>query len=196
MKNSVEIQDEIRVLILNYIKLYDQFINKLANNVKHKCPRLEFDDIKQQIILSLFLNTKTFDMEHYVTANTYFSRVALNATHNIIKCYWQIKNKANIECISLDAYINEGDGTTQFIDLIYGEDNNEFNPENYYESQNLLNQISVVVEELLPFERTVFFYYLDGKSIEEIAAITKKTKKNIYNSLRKIKNRIKEFQDI
>ncbi len=185
---------EIKNKIIEYIRTYDNFINKISYSVNRKCPKLEFEDIKQQIILSLFTNVNTFDKTRNASVSTYFSQIALNSANNIIKKYWQLKNKANVDCVSLDSYIKEKEEQSgQFVNIFPEANESPLNPENYFRRNDLIEHIHLAMERLSPFERKVFNLYMDGYSIDEIALKIKKTKKTVYNVLRVIKEKIKSF---
>lgn len=184
---------DINQRIVDYIKAYDNFLNKIAYGVKRKCQKLEFEDIKQQIILSLFTNTNTFDSSRESSANTYFSQVAMNSANNIVKRYWKIKNRVNVECVSLDAFIKEDESSDLFLDLMNEENESLYNPENYFLHNELVEQLDFALNTLSTFERKVFYLYMDGCSVSEISLKVKKSKRNIYNTLRIIKNKIKSF---
>lgn len=195
-ENEIKVLDDemidIQNKIIEYINAYDNFINKIAYSVNRKCPKLEFEDIKQQILLALFTNVNTFDETRNASANTYFSQIALNAANNIIKKYWQIKNKINVECVSLDSYIKENDEHSgQFVNIFPEANESSLHPENYFRRNDLIHHIHLAMNNLTPFERKVFLLYMDGYSIDEIALKVKKTKKTIYNVLRVIKEKIK-----
>ncbi len=187
-----ENKKDVRNLLMTYLKKYDQFLNKIAISVKRKCAKLEFEDIKQQIILALFSNTKTFNIDLYPSANTYFSQVALNAGSNIIKCYWQLKNKANVECLSLDAYIRDEDTEYPLSEIFADNKNSDLNPENYYLNNTLISKLDKIIQSMRPLEKQIFILFMKGLSIEEIANRLKKSKKTIYNFIRLIKLKLKE----
>ena len=97
LKEKIENENkENESYVLVFIKKYDNLINKVSYKVKTKCSKLEFDDVKQQIILVLLSNVKMFDASKNAAPSTYFTKIVFNAASNIVKKYWQIKNKANI----------------------------------------------------------------------------------------------------
>ena len=49
-------------LVEQYLKEYDRFIEKVAYSTQRKCPRLEIEDIKQQLSMALFVNMRHFDL--------------------------------------------------------------------------------------------------------------------------------------
>ena len=55
----VTIEDKV----IKYIKDYDNFINKVAYNISKKCVKLEFEDVKQQMLLTLIDNCKKYEIK-------------------------------------------------------------------------------------------------------------------------------------
>ncbi|MCI5745378.1 MAG: sigma-70 family RNA polymerase sigma factor [Erysipelotrichaceae bacterium] len=191
LKEKIENENkENESYVLVFIKKYDNLINKVSYKVKTKCSKLEFDDVKQQIILVLLSNVKMFDASKNAAPSTYFTKIVFNAASNIVKKYWQIKNKANIECVSIDSLIKEDDDG-HFIELLSNETTSPLQPENYYIQCEFSEKLNMLLHSLSEFERNVFKLYLAGKDIDEIAIIMKKNKKTIYNVLAAIKSRIK-----
>ena len=58
--------DNYTELVLKYIKDYDRFISKIAYEVKLKCPKEDVEDIKQQIIYTIFTKRENIksDLKH------------------------------------------------------------------------------------------------------------------------------------
>ena len=188
-KNTAEY---IHSKLLEYIKYYDRFIMKTVITVKRKCKRLECDDIKQQIYLILLTSCQSVDVSKTDKFSTYFSSVVINAANNIVKKYWQDKNKVNIESVSLDAYyIENSEFGSEYISFVKESDSSFLSPENYYRKKELEENIMNFKSYLTLFERKVFVLYLKGESIEKIALKYKKSKKTIYNVLTAIKDKIK-----
>ena len=187
-------EKKIHDIIIEYIKCYDNFLNKLSYSVSRKCPKLEFEDVKQQLVLALFVNGSTYDVENETAlSSTYFSQIVINAANNILRRYWQVKNKVYAESVSLDNFLNKDEGDETFLDLLQESDEDYFHPESYYVRSNFFNAINLITEELSEFDRNVFVLYMDGYNIDEIAERFSKSKKTIYNSLSKIKERIKKY---
>lgn len=178
--------------IVDYLEKYDRFICKIAYNVTKKCPKVEFEDAKQQLILSLIISYKKYDINKNTSIATYLSQIVMNAASNIVRSYWQVKNRAYIECVSLDSYVSEDDEECSYLDFIYEEDES-FHPNKYVIKNELLEKIKIVLENVRPFEKKVFMLYLDGLSIEKIGKKTRRSKKTIYNVISCIKEKIKKI---
>ena len=193
-KNSNDNKKIINNKVIEYINKYDRFITKIAFSVNRKCKRLEVEDVKQQIILMLLTYSDNYSNDKYQNVNaTYFSQVAINAARNIVRKYWQEKNKVNVECLSLDAFLYEGsDNDFTFLSLIKEQESSFLYPDNYVKKVEFENTIKDVKNHLSEFERKVFILYLDGKSIEYIANKLKRSKKTIYNALSVVKEKVKE----
>lgn len=185
--------EEVKECVNKYLIDYDRFIIKIAGNVKHKCPRLEFEDIKQQLILSLLMNLKTFDMSKMDTSSTYFSQIIINSANNIVRRYWQLKNKANIECLSLDSSINDRIDEGQLSGIISDSYSDSLYPDNYYSHHELLEILKKVYKNLSAMEKRIFKLYMNGYSIDSIAKNIKRSKKTVYNAIANIKEMIKEY---
>ena len=184
-KKVTTCQDEI----IEYLKEYDRFLYKVALSVKVKCRRLELEDIKQQLILVILTNYQMFDGTKNVKKSSYFSQIALNAANNMIKKYWQDKNRINITCVSLDAFVDEQN--FQYISMFKEEEDSLLYPENMFYVNEIHRKIEESKEYLSSFERKVFSMHLKGKEVNEIAIKLKKSKKTIYNALAAIKEKVK-----
>ncbi len=185
--------EEVKECVNKYLIDYDRFIIKVAGSVKHKCPRLEFEDIKQQLILSLLTNLSTFDISKIDTSSTYFSQIILNSANNIVRRYWQLKNKANIECLSLDSNIRERIDEGQLSGVVSESYSDSLYPDNYYSHKELLDILKKVYKNLSVVEKRIFKLYMNGYSIDNIAKTIKRSKKTVYNAIANIKEMIKEY---
>ena len=188
---SLEKEIYLRKIISEYIVEYDKYITKVAYSVQRKCPKLEVDDIKQQLILSLLIGMKSFDITQEKTRNTYFSQIVVHSASTIVKKYWQLKNRINVESVSLDAQINSELSENSFYNIIADNDDGYYSPQRYVEEQEAIRKINASLETMPAFERKVFCYYMSGYSVELIAKMTKKSIKSIYNLLNTIKGKIR-----
>ena len=180
-------------LIVEYIIKYDRFITKLAYSVQRKCQKLEVDDIKQQIILYLLTRYKNFDVTLGTSSETYFSQIVINASFNIVKQYWQDKNRVYIEAVSLDNYIDENDCKDQFVSLVKEKEDSYYNPHTYVRRNEIYSYLSNVRQILTKFENKVFELYMDGKTVSEISSKCRKSKKTIYNTIAAIREKLKDI---
>lgn len=176
--------------LIKYLDEYDRFLYKVALSVKNKCRRLEVEDIKQQIILVILTNYNKFDENKDIKYSSYLSQIAINAANNINRRYWQEKNRINISCVSLDAFLE--DQKVQFISLLKEDEDSLLYPENYYNVNEIERKIIDLKSNLSSFERKVFVMYLQGKDINQIASRFKKSNKTIYNALAAIRDKLKE----
>lgn len=198
-KNSKKVFiDKYTELVLNYIKEYDRFLSKIAYEVKTKCPKEEFEDIKQQLIYILFKKKENVRMDLQHMKNSYFSQIAINTAKNYIRTYWEQKNRVHAESISLDSFINynsEGNDK-RFIEYIAEDDDGYYNPEQYYLNNEALSNLKQFASLLTSFEKKVFYLFLDGDTILTISIKCQKSKKTIYNALSRIKDKAKDFFNI
>ena len=117
-KNNNNKKININEEIIKYLADYDKFLNKISFSISRKCPKLEIEDIKQQLILLLLMHAKSYNCEKdNGLISTYFSQIVINSANNILRRYWQIKNRVYIESVSLDNYLNKShsDETKQKI---------------------------------------------------------------------------------
>jgi RNA polymerase sigma factor (sigma-70 family) len=178
--------------IVNYLTEYDRFLYKVALSVKNKCRKLEVEDIKQQIILVLLMNCENYRSDVNVKNSSYYSRIVINAANNIVKRYWQEKNRINVCCVSLDAFVADEYQNYQFITLFKEDDDSLLYPANMYTINEFNRKVKNVNTYLSSFERKVFMMYLQGKDINQISAKLKKNRKTIYNALAIVREKIKE----
>lgn len=177
--------------VVKYIKEYDNFINKVAYSISKKCSKLEFDDVKQQMLLTLFDNCKKFDNSYGAAVSTYFSQIIINSANNIIRKYWQVKNKVNVECVSLDSYISLDQTGDTFHSLVSEDDEEYTNPEKAYMKAEMYDSINRFKSVLSAFEKKVLKLYMEGLDVNSIAAKLKRSKKTIYNAIASIREKIK-----
>lgn len=185
--------DNYTELVLKYIKDYDRFISKIAYEVKLKCPKEDVEDIKQQIIYTIFTKRENIKSDLKHMRNTYFSQIALNTAKNYVRTYWQQKNRIYAECLSLDniTYDMMEIHENNIIDYIAEDEESYFNPEKYYENNEFLVKLKSISKVLSPFEKKVFYLYLDGETIAEIAKRCRRSKKTIYNVLASLREKAK-----
>lgn len=185
-KEKIDYQKEI----VKYLNEFDRFLYKVALSVKTKCRRLEVEDVKQQIILVILSNYKKFNNDKTIKYSSYLSQIAINAANNIVRRYWQEKNRINVSYVSLDAFIDEQN--YQFVTLLKEDEDSLLYPENYYNINEIERKIVDIKDILSSFERKVFMMYLQGKEINQIASKLKKSSKTIYNALAVIRDKLKE----
>lgn len=191
-KNNNNKKININEEIIKYLADYDKFLNKISFGVARKCPKLEQEDVKQQLILSLLMHAKSYNSEKdNGLISTYFSQIILNSANNILRRYWQIKNRVYIESVSLDNYLNKNRSDETFLNVVKESSDDYLHPENYLLRSEFFNEIDKILENLSRFDKQVFKLYMDGLSIGEIAKRYSKSKKTIYNSLSHIKEKIK-----
>lgn len=190
--DDIKDEEKVYINVLEYIKKYERFILKIAYSVHRKCDRIDVEDIKQQIILRLLICAKKYDKNKDKSNTKYFSQIAVNCANTIIRTYWQTKNKANVDCVSLDATVLQ-DEESEFIDLIKDDKNSIFNPETYLVKTLIEENLFMIQEGLSPFEKKVLTSYINGEDIKTIAKKYKKSKKTIYNALKSIREKIKNF---
>ena len=175
--------------VVKYLQEYDRFLYKIALSVKIKCKRLEIEDIKNEIILVILTNYDKYDDSKCIKYSSYYSQIAINAANNIVRKYWQEKNRINVTCVSLDEYVEEH--KFQYITMFKDEDESILYPENMYALSEITRKISDVKSKLNSFEKKVFELHFQGKDVEKIAIKLKKSKKTIYYVLACIKEKIK-----
>lgn len=181
------------IKIIDYIKKYEQFINKVAFNVIKKCPKLEHEDVKQQLFLALFQSNINYDQEKKTKNSTYYSQILINSSFNIIRKYWQPKNKVYAESVSLDAYIDDLECTNTFLSMVSESEDSYLNPQTYVNMVELQEFVDVVITKFNKKEKKIFDYYINGMNVSDIAKKTKISKKSVYNTLTAIKEKVKKY---
>ena len=190
-KNNIN--DE-RELILQYIKKYDKFITKMAFSVCRKCPKLEMEDVKQEFILTLLTCNSNYNKEKSSSNATYFSQIVINSSYNIVRQYWQTKNRINAESVSLDNYVSNHKDSNTFLNIVSEKEEGYLNPLNYAKHEWIKESVEKLKRKLNSFENVVFNHYMQGKDVSAIAKLTKKSKKTVYNTLAAIKDKMKNIE--
>ena len=181
-------------LILDYIKKYDKFITKMAFSICRKCPKLEIEDVKQEFILNLLTCNSNYQKEKSPSKSTYFSQIVINCSYNIVRQYWQYKNRVNAEAVSLDSYLTDNKDSNTFMSFVKENDESYANPVNYAKRIWVKEAIEKLKAKLNNYEIKVFDYFLEGKTVAEIAKLVKKSTKTVYNVLSAIKEKTKDIE--
>ena len=186
------VEDSIE--IIEYISKFDQFINKIAYNVVKKCPKLEHEDVKQQLLLVLLQSNLHYDFDKNTKNSTYYSQILINSSFNIIRKYWQTKNKIYTEAVSLDAYIDEQEGKSTFMNLVSESEDSYLNPRTHVKVKEMEDYLQTLIKKFNKTEKKIFDLYSDGLSVNEISKKMKISKKSVYNALTTIKEKLKKYE--
>jgi len=182
------LDDTQKQIILQYIKDYEAFLISIAKNISTKCPKLEVEDIKQQLIYVLLASIKHYDGRLGSAYSTYLSQIALNEGKTIVRRYWQDKNKVNAMSVSLDDYIRVENNGRENINVVFEDDAVESNPISVYERNLVTQKIKKVARGLSKTDRKSFFLYLEGYTILEISRMLKCSKTRVYQVIKKVKS--------
>lgn len=164
------------------LKRYEKLINgKAYQYFKSNYSSLEFNDIKQEVVLAFYSAVLTFDVNQNNTLTTYASRCIDNRIINVMKAEKNFINKvtsSNIIEYSLSSDEN-------MIDV-------ESSPEELLIKKDTIEQLIDIINKFLTQnEKDVLIYKLRGLSYEEISKIMNISKKDVDNLYTSIKRKIK-----
>ena len=152
---------------------------------------LEFNDLYQEGMLGLDQAVNTFNEAKDASFYTYAKMCIERKQVSALISSERLKHKLLNESISYD--INDNDEPTNIPKVLIDNSNN---PESVIidteASKELYNKICNL---LTPFEKEVFELKINGHSYTDIAEILKKDKKQIDNTIQRIKRKIKDNLD-
>lgn len=183
---SAEEQENIEQIIFRY----DGLLNKFSHLVYRRCAELDFKDIKQTLILRMVIAYRQFDHTQPDKEFSFFYQVLANESNLLIRKYYSPRNKIHLSLVSLDEFLDEEEKTT-YHSFLCDEETAYYNPEVMYSRKILQEKIEECYLCFSKQEKEVFDYYQQGKSIAEIAVLLSKSKKTIYNTMNRIKFKIK-----
>ena len=190
MKDKFSFSEEEQEEITHLIHHYDSLLNKFTYSVYRRCSELEFKDIKQNLILRMIMAYRRLDKSMPEKEFSFYYQVLQNESNLMVRKYFSPRNQINLSLISLDEYVDEEEKTT-YHTFVCDSDNEYYNPEMMFTRKLLQEKFEACYNEFSEQEKQVYHYYQSGKSIAEIAKILSKSKKTIYNTMNRIKLKIK-----
>lgn len=198
--NFKEMTDEEVIALIKNGDLYaqDYIIEKYKTMVKSKA-RTYFligadrEDIIQEGMIGLYKAIRDFDESKNVSFR-HFADLCINRQIlTAIKMATRQKHIPLNSYVSLNRPVFEDDIQQSYIDIIKEMDS--YNPETMIigqEEKNIME--SRIAKSLSKFENKVLFFYLQGKSYQEIGEILGKPEKSIDNALQRVKHKIEKLK--
>lgn len=148
------------------------------------------EDIIQEGMIGLLKAINAFDSKKNTSFNTFASLCIKRQIISAIKHYNTGKNK----------FLNEAESTDSELSPLYfscfsKNFEESSSPESIYINKEKFKLLKIYIKKNFSnLELEVFKYMVKGYSYLEIASITKKTTKNIDNTLQRIKKKLKFFE--
>ena len=163
------------LLVTRYLEVIDRKLKGFPNLSG------EYDDAKQEALISLVNAVKTYDQ----TKQTSFSTYAGHCIDNAIKNFAVKLSAKKLRPLKYAVSIEEADLSES---LDYSKDN----PERIYIDREQLKRLFQMIElDLSEFEKNVLFCYLDGKSYNQISATLGSSQKAVDNALQRVRKKLK-----
>ena len=168
-------------------KKYKPLIEKEINNVKRSAYALKIDlqDLRQEALLGLSNAIYSYDESVGVKFITYATLCIRRKLSNLINKYGAQKNITFSNAYSID------DSTLDSDYIPYLKDVPSKEPLNKIILDETLSEVQEKYDKLTKLEKEVLGMYLYGNSIDDIAKVKDKTKKQIYNILYNARKKIK-----
>ncbi|MGI5958885.1 MAG: sigma-70 family RNA polymerase sigma factor [Massiliimalia sp.] len=192
-QNQSQITDE--ALVSQYhagdndglVQLIARYLGVIDAKLKSRpYPFGDEEDLKQEALIGLLQAVRTYQPEKGAKFATYADRCIGNAVRNAMMKISAKKIRFLWEMVPIEHAEN-----AEGMDL---SENN--NPEQIYiDQEQYLQLLKKIEQELSDFEKSVLFYYLDGKSYNQIAVMLTSTPKSVDNALQRIRRKLKTVFD-
>lgn len=199
MESKTEFSDEHLVSLISennddakdeLYRKYSGMIHKELNQVKRSAYALgiEWQDLMQEALLGFSNAINSFRDEEDAKFSTYATLCVRRKLINYINKFTTQKNYTMKSAISLDNTLEDSD--TNYMSFL--QDNSGREPLNKMMIDESLKEVSNKFKNILTDEeKTIIDYATDGKKPEEIANLTNKSVKQVYNILYRARNKIK-----
>lgn len=178
-------EEAINLLYKKYQPIFQQKSHKLLNRFHNK--GIDLEDLIQECTIAFEEALRKFNPSDGASFYTFVNACLDKHLLSILTRASRLKNKFLNEAIPIETTIDESD--TNLIACI--EDNSN-NPELDLLSNEDLNTLSqTILKNLTDFEECVFNLKIQGFTANEIASILDKDEKSIYNTVQRIKSKIK-----
>ena len=182
---SMALEENEEAINLLYKKYYPLFQKKACSYLKFfQNKGIELDDLVQECIIVFEEAIRGFNSFNDVCFYTFINTCLDNHLKSEVTKVNRLKNKPLNEAIPL-----EEDEESSLIDCL----ESNFNlPELELESSEVVNNlVSGILKVLTDFEECVFILKVQGFSFGEIAQVLDKNEKSIYNTIQRIKEKIR-----
>ena len=179
-----ENEDASRLLYSKYYPIFLKKSHKFLGLFKDK--GIDFDDLIQECVIAFYMAINKFDINEDTCFYTFVNLCIDKHLLSLLTKANRLKNKFLNEAISLDS---DDEDEVGLINLI-GDDS--LNPEiEFLFNEEVEELSSSILKTLTDLEECVFVLKIQGFTFNEIASILDKDEKSIYNSIQRIKNKIR-----
>ena len=179
-----ENEDASRLLYSKYYPIFLKKSRKFLGLFKDK--GIDFDDLVQECVIAFYMAINKFNINEGTCFYTFVNLCIDKHLLSLLTSASRFKNKFLNEAISLDY---EEDDSGSLMECIC---DNSLNPEiEFLFNEEVEELSSSILRNLTDLEECVFILKVQGFTFNEIASILDKDEKSIYNSIQRIKNKIR-----
>lgn len=183
-------QNDLYAFKTLYEKYY-RLIMKFVAEVKRNCKNIEYEEVKQILSINFYSSLESFN-EQKGNFFSYLFICVQRSAYNITREYFALRDGLNYQNLSLDEIL-DSDGNITRNDMIYDE-SSPLDPKYILMVKELEEKYAFTKINLLSRQENIIFSLLEkGKSYTEIAKLLNLNKKQIYNSIERIKAKIKNI---
>ncbi len=190
--NLLELNDDELIYIVNtdntnsqsaFNVIMSRYIDIIRfKAISYRGANTEFDDFVQEGLIALLNAVKSYDKDREAAFATYANICIERRFYSVYKSEKRLKNIPKDAIVTLS---DEGIISSQYSNA---------NPlENIIEQEELNTLTNHIKSSLSDFENSVFSYYLNGYSYEEIGKKLNKTSKSIDNAIQRIRKKLKSI---
>lgn len=156
---------------------YAGLVNHAA--VRFAVPKTDTEDLRQEAYMGLLNAIRTYDPQRGVLFRTYASACIDNRLKNIRAASFTKKSRIHLDTVSIDEVCDDV--------LEDGDD-----PEGLYIGRETVTEVKRLIDKVLsPYEKEVFFLYLNGCGYESAATKLNSSPKSVDNALQRARRKLK-----
>lgn len=183
-------EEALEIIEKKYLNLINTKSYKAYCYLKKLLFSIDYEEIKQECIISFHKSIYKFNEKINTSFYTYTSNFIDKDLISYERKILAIKNSHNNNAISLEEEINEN---SNIIDIIKDY---QSNPETIAMTDDFkIRIINIINNKLTKYEQKLIKLRLNNYSYKEIASILSKKETNIYKSMNKIRNKLRNLEE-
>jgi RNA polymerase sporulation-specific sigma factor len=152
------------------------------------------EDLIQEGMIGLYKAMRDFDEEKQTTFRTFAEMCIVRQIITAIKTATRQKHIPLNNYLSLNKPLNDEETDRTLMDTLASV--KMYNPEDILINEEDYQSIRQKIDSLLSgLEKQTLFYYLEGRSYQEIAVMLKRSTKSVDNALQRIKRKLESHYE-
>jgi RNA polymerase sporulation-specific sigma factor len=152
------------------------------------------EDLIQEGMIGLYKAMRDFDEEKQTTFRTFAEMCIVRQIITAIKTATRQKHIPLNNYLSLNKPLNDEDTDRTLMDTLSSV--KMYNPEDILINEEDYQSIRQKIDSILSgLEKQTLFYYLEGRSYQEIAVMLKRSTKSVDNALQRIKRKLESHYE-